>query len=81
MKNIIIVSVKQRQNVSVSVQEVLTEFGCKIKTRLGITDSFPDKCSQTGLIILEFIGTKKEISSITKKLTKIKGVKVKSVSI
>ena len=81
MKNIIIISVKQRQNVSVSVQEVLTEFGCLIKTRLGITDSCSDKCSQTGLIILEFIGSKKEITSITKKLSKIKGVKVKTVSI
>ncbi len=81
MKNIIIISVKQRQNVSVSVQEILTEFGCSIKTRLGITDSCSDKCSQTGLIILEFIGSKKEITSITKKLSKIKGVKVKSVSI
>lgn len=81
MKNIIIVSVKQRQNVAASVQEVLTEFGCSIKTRLGITDSSSDKCSQTGLIILEFIGSKKQINSITKKLTKIKGVKVKAVSI
>jgi len=81
MKNIIIVSVKQRQNVAASVQEVLTEFGCLIKTRLGITDSSVDKCSQTGLIILEFIGSKKEINSMTKKLTKIKGVKVKAVAI
>ena len=81
MKNIIVVSVKQRQNVAVSVQEVLTEFGCLIKTRLGITDSCPDKCSQTGLIILEFIGSKKQINSMTKKLTKIKGVKVKAIII
>ena len=81
MKNIIVVSVKQRQQVSASVQEILSEFGCLIKTRLGITDSSVDKCSQTGLIILEFIGSKKQITSMTKKLTKIKGVKVKTVSI
>ncbi len=81
MKNIIIISVEQRQSVSASVQEVLTQFGCFIKTRLGITDSSKEKCSQTGLIILEFIGSEKEISSITEKLAAIKGVKVKTVSI
>lgn len=81
MKNIIVISVEQRQAVSVSVQEVLTQFGCSIKTRLGITDSCNESCSQTGLIILEFIGKEAEIASITEKLTAIKGVKVKTVSI
>lgn len=81
MKNIIIISVQQRKIVSCAVQEILTEYGCLIKTRLGITDSTTNKCSQKGLIILEFIGNKKEINSIMKKLSKINGVIVKSVSI
>ncbi len=81
MKNIIIISVEQRQSIAVSVQEVLTQFGCFIKTRLGITDSCGESCSQTGLIILEFIGKETEISALTEKLTAIKGVKVKAVSI
>lgn len=81
MKNIIIISVKQRKNVSCEVQEVLSEYGCLIKTRLGITDSTPKKCSQTGLIILEFLGNKREITLMNKKLSKIEGVIVKSVSI
>ncbi len=81
MKNIIIISVKQRKTVSVAVQEILCEYGCLIKTRLGITDSTDKKCSQTGLIILEFLGNKREINSMSKKLSKIEGVAVKSVSI
>ena len=81
MKNIIIISVQHRKNVSVAVQEVLSEYGCLIKTRLGITDSTPKKCSQTGLIILEFLGNKREVTLMTKKLSKLSGVKVKAVSI
>ena len=81
MKNIIIISVKQRKSVSVLVQEVLCEYGCFIKTRLGITDSTSKKCSQTGLIILEFLGNKREINLMIKKLSKIEGVVVKTVSI
>ena len=81
MKNIIIISVQHRKNVSSSVQEVLSEYGCLIKTRLGITDSTTKKCSQSGLIILEFLGNKREINLMSKKLSKIDGVTVKSVSI
>jgi hypothetical protein len=81
MKNIIIISVQHRKNVSSSVQDVLSEYGCLIKTRLGITDSTSKKCSQTGLIILEFLGNKREINLMSKKLSKIDGVTVKSVSI
>ena len=39
MKNIVIISVEHRKNSAVAVQEVLSEYGCLIKTRLGITDS------------------------------------------
>ena len=81
MKNIVIISVEHRKNTAVAVQEVLSEYGCLIKTRLGITDSTPKKCSQTGLIILEFLGNKREINLMTKKLSKIGGVTVKAVSI
>ncbi len=81
MKNIVIISVEHRKNTAVAVQEVLSEYGCLIKTRLGITDSTPKKCSQTGLIILEFLGNKREVTLMTKKLSKIVGVVVKAVSI
>ncbi len=81
MKNIVIISVEHRKNTAVAVQEVLSEYGCLIKTRLGITDSTPKKCSQTGLIILEFLGNKREVTLMTKKLSKLSGVKVKAVSI
>ena len=81
MKNIIIISVKQRKSASVLVQEILCEYGCLIKTRLGITDSTSKKCSQTGLIILEFLGNKREINLMIKKLSKIEGIAVKTVSI
>ncbi|MBR3654966.1 MAG: hypothetical protein IKN62_06015 [Elusimicrobia bacterium] len=81
MKNIVIISVEHRKNTAVAVQEVLSEYGCLIKTRLGITGSTPKKCSQTGLIILEFLGNKREVTLMTKKLSKLSGVKVKAVSI
>jgi hypothetical protein len=52
-----------------------------IKTRLGIHDGVLDKCSDTGLIILELAGAKADKSNLNKKLKAISGVKTKLVEI
>ncbi len=44
-----------------SVQAVLTEFGCFIKTRLGLHDISNDSCSPNGLLIVELLGDKQAI--------------------
>ena len=76
-KVIMMILVSKRNEHAVKVQEALTRNGCLIKTRLGIHDAAPDKCSTCGLIILELIGTKKEQSVLEKELKAIKGVTVK----
>ena len=38
------------------IQKVLTEFGCSIKTRLGLHEADAKVCSPNGLIILEMVG-------------------------
>lgn len=81
LKNIVLISVQKRNFVSVQVQEVLTEFGCLIKTRLGIHGAESKSCSEKGLIILECVGPGKKISSLVKKLASIKGVNAKLTAI
>jgi hypothetical protein len=76
-KTIMIVMVPKRNVLVPKVQEALTEFGCLIKTRLGIHDTSPDECSNCGLIILELVGDKKEQDKLGSKLKNIKGVQVK----
>jgi hypothetical protein len=80
-KTLLVIFMRARRSSAVRVQKVLTDFGCMIKTRLGIHDGVLDKCSDTGLIILELVGPKGEKSSLNKKLKAIPGVKTKLVGI
>ena len=80
-KSLVIVLMRTRRASAVAAQKVFTEFGCVIKTRLGIHDGVLDRCSDTGLVILEVVGPKQKRAKLASKLKAITGVKVKSVDI
>jgi hypothetical protein len=80
-KTLLVILMRTRRSSAVRVQSVLTEFGCMIKTRLGIHDGVLDKCSDTWLIILELVGPKADKSRLDKKLKAISGVKTRLVEI
>ncbi|HOV13733.1 MAG TPA: hypothetical protein PK771_05575 [Spirochaetota bacterium] len=76
-----VVLISTRREVAVKVQQVLTDYGCIIKTRLGIHDGVLDKCSEVGLVMLELVGSEKEINELNDKLAIIKGVSAKLVKL
>ena len=57
-KHIIVgVHVVERTAHAGAVQRIFTEYGCQIKTRIGLHDVHEDYCSPNGLIILEMLDT------------------------
>jgi hypothetical protein len=56
------------------VQKILTEFGCFIKTRLGLHDVSETYCAPNGLLILEMAGDDAKIEQCAKKLKAVEGV-------
>ncbi len=50
---IIGVHVSNRAQQAVELQKVFTEYGCNIKTRVGLHDTDANVCSTTGVILLE----------------------------
>jgi hypothetical protein len=80
-KTLLVILMRMRRAQAVKVQKALTDSGCIIKTRLGIHDGVLDKCSDTGLVILELVGPKADKSRLDKNLRKIPGVKTKLVEI
>ncbi len=78
-KIVMVLLISTRRETAVKVQEILTEYGCIIKTRLGIHDGVLDKCSEVGLVILELVGDDKDIEGLQNKLSGIKGVTSKIV--
>ncbi len=59
------------------VQDVLTKYGCSIKTRLGMHEVSESYCDKKGFILLELTGEKSEWEALEKDLAVIEGVIVK----
>lgn len=74
------VHVTERVKHVTFVQKVLTEFGCYIKTRLGLHTASDDFCSSSGLILLEMLDNKEIINSLIEQLNDIEGVEAKMIS-
>ena len=73
------VHVTNRVRCVPAVQRVFTEFGCSIRTRLGLHDVHEDYCSPSGMILLEMTGPSGEIRKFERKLKSMAGVQVKKM--
>lgn len=62
-----------------AVQAILTEYGCNIKTRLGLHEVTESTCSTLGLLLLETFGDEKLILEMEAKLKAIQGVVVQKM--
>ena len=80
-RSILVVLVGKRKDAALNVQKILTDWGCLIKTRLGIHDGILNKCSDTGLIILELVGSSEKMSELTRKMNVLPSVKAQLVSL
>jgi hypothetical protein len=58
------------------VQELFTEYGCSIKTRLGLHEASENVCSPNGLILLEMAGPETPIFELAEKLQALEGIDV-----
>ncbi len=73
------VLVTNRLSDATKAQEILTKYGCNIKTRLGLHETSENFCSRTGLLILELVGDKATWDALGTELDAIEGIKVKSM--
>jgi len=80
-KNILLVLIGNRKEEAVKVQQILTGWGCLIKTRLGIHDGVLDNCSDSGLLILELVGSDEQNREIARKLSFLHGVSSRLVEL
>lgn len=76
-RTILGVHVSQRTRHTAKVQRILSDFGCSIRTRLGLHDTGDGFCSPNGLILLELMD---RVSELTDALTAVPGVTVKKMT-
>ena len=78
-QNFLLIVINKRKNDSVKVQQVLTEWGCLIKTRLGLHADTLDNCSEIGTIFIELVGDTDKHKELAALLGKMSGLSAKLV--
>lgn len=73
------IHVTERLEHAIQVQQVLTEFGGNIKTRLGLHEVNDAGGGPNGIVLIEFIGNESRFYEFTQKLNGIVGVEVKQM--
>jgi len=77
MTTVIGVKLEKRQENAQKLQEIATEFGCSIKTRIGLHGVSDGICSPSGIILFEVINKEAEFE---KALRTIEGAVVKAMT-
>jgi hypothetical protein len=61
------------------IQNILTKYGCSIRTRLGMHDIDDVHARETGLMLLELIGDMQECLRLENELLELDGVDVQKM--
>ena len=69
------VHITNRLRNAAEVQRLFSEYGCNIKTRLGLHEVH-NVCSPNGVVILEMYGDEKVCFELADKLAAIQGIEV-----
>ena len=73
------IHVSDRIKNAAEVQKVFTEYGCNIKTRVGLHDASENVCSPSGVVLIEFFGSEAEAYGMKAKLDAVEGVQVQKM--
>ena len=68
------VHITDRVHHAHEVQDLFTEYGASIKTRIGLHEVSEQFCSPNGLVLLELAGDEKPIFELIAKLQAVEGV-------
>lgn len=73
------IHVTNRTQNAKDIQNTLTEFGCNIKTRLGLHEVDENHCATSGIILVELTGKKEDTDKLISKLNSINGIDIQQM--
>lgn len=63
-----------------ALQQVFTDYGCYIKTRLGLHEASAEFCSPNGLILLELLDDEAKKNEMVEAIRQIEGIEVQEMN-
>lgn len=73
------VHVSDRIHHAPDIQKLLSEYGCNIRTRIGLHEVKEDFCSPNGVMILEMYGDRQKCYELFEKLNNMESVEAKDM--
>jgi len=73
------VNITNRVKQAKELQELFSEYGCYIKTRIGLHTVTDEFCSTSGLVILELFGEENKQKELEQKIRSFEGVEVEKM--
>lgn len=68
------VHIADRLHHAHEVQDLLTEYGCSSKTRVGLHEASNESCSPNGVVLLEMAGDEKPVFELIDRRNAVAGV-------
>ena len=72
------IHITDRLKKAETVQHIFSQYGCNIKTRLGLHE-VGNVCSPNGIVLLEMVGDDATITEMIGKLGEIEGIEVQKM--
>lgn len=69
----------KRTNSAMKFQEIITNHGCCINTRIGLHHADKNKCPMGGVILLDLVGDDEEIAALENAIKQIEGVNIQKM--
>ncbi len=73
------VHIQNRVKNAPDIQKLLTDYGCNIKTRIGLHEVGDNFCSGSGVILLEMVGEKAKAEELMGRLNSYDGVEAQQM--
>lgn len=73
------IHIQDRARDAVQVQQLLTQYGCNIKTRIGLHEVDENFCATGGVILLELVGDTAKCADLENRLSAMQGVDVQKM--
>lgn len=80
MTTILGIKLYERVATAPDFQKILSEYGCFIKTRIGLHSVSDGVCATNGIILIEFIGNDENLSSFEETLKSLGKIEIQKMT-
>ena len=80
MTTILGIKLFERVTTATDFQKILSEYGCFIKTRIGLHSVSDGICAPNGIILIEFIGNDEKLTEFEKSLNTLGKIEIQKMT-